>query len=152
MIGAKVSSQASCNLGLESWNLVIHRNMSQLLEVWKRCKNTLEAPFEVLNASDLLQSDAAISVTAGALGVNINDRNAVQQWLSTPVASAASNQQVFEMVRACHENVIRPEYYSLVTQLESGLKAVNDGVFRVRKEVAWMIADNRLQQKYACGT
>ena len=95
------------------------------------------------------EKDAAISVTAGALGVDINDHNAVRGWLQAPVSS---NQQVFDMVRAYHENVIRPEYYALVTQLEAGLKNINDQVFHVRKEVAWMAADNRLAQKYACGT
>ena len=70
-------------------------------------------------------------------------------WMSAPVSS---NKQVFDIVRAYHESVIRPEYCALATQLEAGLKSINDTVFRVRKELAWMTAENRLQQKYACGT
>ena len=56
------------------------------------------------------------------------------------------------MVRAYHEKVIRPEYYSLVCQLESGLKAVDERCFEVRKQLScWMFAENRLSRKHACG-
>ena len=95
------------------------------------------------------QTEAALSVTAGALGVDINDHNAIEAWKRQPVAN---NAEVFNMVRAYHEKVIRPEYFSLVCQLESSLKQVHDKIFYVKKSLAWMQADNRLSQKYACGT
>ena len=56
------------------------------------------------------------------------------------------------MVRAYYEKVIRPEYYSLVCQIEQGLKQVNEGVFHVRRELTWMASENRTAQRHACGT
>ena len=95
-----------------------------------------------------LQGEAALSVTMGALGVNINEQQAVQQWCQT---TPQSNLDVFHMVKAYHEKVIRPEYYVLVCQLEAGLKTVSDNVFKLQSELAWMTAENRLAQKHACG-
>ena len=95
-----------------------------------------------------LQGDAALSVTIGALGVNINEQAAVTQWCQT---TPQNNLEVFNMVKAYHEKVIRPEYYVLVCQLEAGLKTISDQVFKVQADLAWMTAENRLSQKYACG-
>ena len=95
-----------------------------------------------------LQDQAALQVTLGTIGVDINDQNAIQAWgLQQP----ANNAEIFQMVRAYHEKVIRPEYYSLICQLEAGLKAVDDRCFQVKKEVAWMASENRQLQKHACG-
>ena len=96
-----------------------------------------------------LQTEAALSVTAGALGVDINSEQALEAWKAKPVGT---NEAVFNMVRAYHEKVIRPEYFSLICQIEASMKQLHDKLFTVKKSLAWMVADNRLQQKYACGT
>ncbi|CAE7037861.1 unnamed protein product [Symbiodinium sp. CCMP2592] len=95
-----------------------------------------------------LQDQAALEVTAGHLGVDINQRGNVEAWLQQPVAN---NKQVFDMLRVYHERVIRPEYYALVCQLEAGLKTIDNRVFAVRQELSWMSSENRLAQKHACG-
>ena len=95
-----------------------------------------------------LQDQAALEITAAEIGVNIQDHNAVQQWLAAPVQN---NRAVFDMMRAYHTKVIRPEYFSLVAQLEAGLRTLNNNIFSVRKELSWMAADNRQAQKHACG-
>ena len=123
-------------------------------ETPKPAQETMEVDTEGEQKADLLQpfsfqSDAAIEVTAGALGVDINDQNAITGWLEQLVTN---NRQVFDMVRAYHEKVIRPEYYSLTCQLEQGLKQVNEGVLHVRRELAWMASENRTAQRHACGT
>ena len=96
-----------------------------------------------------LQNDAALEVTVAALGINPQDHNAVKNWLDQPVKS---NREMFATMRAYHEQVIRPECYALIVQLETGLKTLNSNIFQVRKELSWMSADNRLMQKYACGS
>ena len=98
-------------------------------ETPKPAQETMEVDTEGDQTGELLQpfsfqSDAAIEVAAGALGVDINDQNAIPGWLAQPVTN---NRQVFDMVRSYHEKVIRPEYYSLVCQIEQGLKQVNEG-------------------------
>ena len=105
-------------------------------------------PERQLLAPFSLQDQAALSVTLGSLGVNINDQTAIQNWAQR---QPANNGEIFNMVRAYHEKVIRPEYYSLVCQLEAGLKAVDERCFEVRKQLSWMSAENRLSQKHACG-
>ena len=95
-----------------------------------------------------LQQDAALEVTVAALGVNPADKEAVQAWLNQPVTS---NREMFATMRAYHEQVIRPETYALIVQLETGLKTLNNGLFQMRKELSWMTADNRLAQKHAVG-
>ena len=87
-------------------------------------------------------------MTAATQGVDVNDHNALEQWCKQPVAN---NLQVFNLVRAYHEKVIRPEYYTLVFQLEAGLRSVDNRVFAVRRELGWMAAENRQAQKYECG-
>ena len=67
-----------------------------------------------------LETTPALQVTAGSQGVDVNDHNALEQWCKKPVTN---NLQVFNLVRAYHEKVIRPEYYTLVFQLEAGLAA-----------------------------
>ena len=70
----------------------------------------------------------------------MNDHNALEQWCKQPVAN---NLQVFNLVRAYHEKVIRPEYYTLVFQLEAGLRSVDNRVVAVRRELGRMAAENR---------
>ena len=41
--------------------------------------------------------------------------------------------------------------YSLIVQLETGLKTLNNALFTMRRELSWMTAENRLAQKYVCG-
>ncbi|CAE7869975.1 unnamed protein product [Symbiodinium microadriaticum] len=94
-----------------------------------------------------LQDQAALDVTIADFGINPQDTNAVNTWLET----APTNRQVMQLVRSYHKNVIRPEYYTLVFQLEAGLRHVGDSVFKVSKDLAWMAADNRLAQKHQCG-
>ena len=89
-----------------------------------------------------------ISHTSSELGVDINDHTAVQAWLGQPVSC---NQQVYNLVRAYHRHVIRPEYYNLVVQLEQSSKGVEDEVFQAKQELQWMAQDNRQQQKQLSG-
>ena len=91
---------------------------------------------------------AAIQVTAGAMGVDINDQTQVNSWLPTPVTTT---QQVMTLMRNYHKAVIRPELYNMVTQLETAVKAVDDRVCRVRREMEWMCCDNRASQRHASG-
>ncbi|CAE7236382.1 unnamed protein product [Symbiodinium sp. CCMP2592] len=109
----------------------------------------VDGPTSSLMQPFSLQRDAALSVTAEAFGVDINQQNAVQEWCNTPIQT---NQQVFDLIRAYHEKVIRPEYFSLVCQLEGGLRAIHDSVFRVKRELNFMVAENRQMQKYMVGT
>ena len=95
-----------------------------------------------------LQDHTALSATLGSMGVNINQPQEIENWLN---AAPTTNREIFNMVRSYHEQVIRPEYYSLVCQLETGLKSISDSVFKVRQELAWMSSENRLMQKHACG-
>ena len=95
-----------------------------------------------------LEPDAALEVTVAALGINPQDKAAVNAWLEQPVAS---NRELFATMRAYREQVIRPECFSLTVQLETGLKTLNNNLFNVRRELSWMSADNRLAQKHACG-
>ena len=96
-----------------------------------------------------LQDEAALSTTMAEVGVNVTDQNATQQWMQAPVTN---NRQVFELVRAYHQKVIRPEYFSLAAQLEVGLRNLNNNIFKVRQEVSWMASENRQAQKHAVGT
>ena len=55
-------------------------------------QETMEVDTEGEQQADLLQpfsfqTDAAIEVTAGALGVDINDQNAIAGWLDQPVTN-----------------------------------------------------------------
>ena len=77
-----------------------------------------------------------------------DSQDALEQWCKQPVAN---NLQIFNLVRAYHEKVICPEYYTLVFQLEAGLRSVDSRVFAVRRELGWMAAENRQAQKYECG-
>ena len=80
-----------------------------------------------------LERDAALEVTVAALGINPQDHNAVRQWLEQPVQN---NPELFATMRAYHEQVIRPECYALIVQLETGLKTLNNNIFQVRKELS----------------
>ena len=95
-----------------------------------------------------IDDSTAVGLTASDLGMDINDHTAVQAWLGQPVQS---NQQVYNLVRAYHRHVIRPEYYKLVVQLEQSVKGVEDEVFQTKQELQWMAQDNRQQQKQVSG-
>ena len=95
-----------------------------------------------------LQDEAALELTVSELGVNPQDQNAVQAWLRAPVGT---NHDMMRVLRAYHEKVIRPEYFSLAAQLEVGLRNLNNGIFKLRQEVSWMASENRLAQKYQVG-
>ena len=84
-----------------------------------------------------LQDEAALSSTAAELGINVADHNAVQQWLNQPVGS---NRDVFAVIRAYRQKVIRPEFYSLAAH-----------IFNIRQELSWMTAENRQQRKAHSG-
>ena len=79
-----------------------------------------------------LDDNAAVQVTAGAMGVDINDGQQVTNWLNTLVTTT---QQVFSLMRSYHKAVVRPELYNMVIQLETAVKAVDDRLFRARKEL-----------------
>ena len=92
-----------------------------------------------------IQDQTAVGLTAAEMGVDINDQTAVQQWLQQPVQN---NQQVCNMVRSYHHQVIRPAMYNLVLQLEAAFKTIDEQVFQTRKELQWLSQDNRMAQKY----
>ena len=93
-----------------------------------------------------IQDHTAAQLTASTFGVDINSTEALEEWLSKPVHT---NKDVMGLMRSYHEKVVRPEMYHLVLQLETALSKIGDDVFKSRQELAWMAADNRLQQKYA---
>ena len=72
-----------------------------------------------------LETTAALQVTAGPQGVDVNDHNALEQLCKQPVQN---NLQVFNRERAYHKKVIRPEYHALVFQLEAGLRSVDSRI------------------------
>ena len=95
-----------------------------------------------------IDDSTAIGLTTSDLIVYINNHTAVQAWLGQPVQC---NKQVYNLKRAYHRHVIRPEYYNLVVQLEQSLKGVEDEVLQTKQELQWMAQDNRQQQKQVCG-
>ena len=109
-------------------------------------------PDEVLGPSLVqpvtVQDEAAIAFTAADQGVDINVAANVQAWLTTPVQT---NRDVIRLIRSYHKQVIRPEYYNIAIQLETALKHIDDRVFQTKRELAWMSADNRSQQKHMAG-
>ena len=95
-----------------------------------------------------VQDEAAFAFTAADQGVDINVAANLQNWLTTPVQT---NRDVLRLVRSYHKQVIRPEYYNIAIQLETALKHIDDKVFQTKRELAWMSADNRSQQKHMAG-
>ena len=95
-----------------------------------------------------VQDEAAFAFTAADQGVDINVAANLQNRLTTPVQT---NRDVLRLVRSYHKQVIRPEYYNIAIQLETALKHIDDKVFQTRRELAWMSADNRSQQKHMAG-
>ena len=107
-----------------------------------------DGPVSGLVVPTLLEDETAFQVTAGELGADVNNPQSVQQVLAAPVHTA---KDVLRIVRGYHKAVVRPEMYGLVLQLESALLKVNDAVFSCRRELAFMTADNRSEQKRSCG-
>ena len=95
-----------------------------------------------------LDNTAADAVTAAEMGVNINDRAALQAWQTAPVTTT---QDVMKILKSYHKTVIRPELYNMVLQLENALRNVDDRLFQAKRELEWMAKDNRNQQRIACG-
>ena len=95
-----------------------------------------------------VQDEAAIAFTAADQGVDINVAANLQAWLTTPVQT---NRDVLRLIRSYRKQVIRPEYYNIAIQLETALKHIDDRVFHTKRELAWMSADNRSQQKHMAG-
>ena len=98
---------------------------------------TLVHPFTV-------DDGAATQITAGMMGVDINQPQRVEEWLKAPVTTT---QDVMKILRCYHKGVIRPELYNMVLQVETALRTVDDRVFQVKRELNWMASDNRQQQK-----
>ena len=98
---------------------------------------TLVHPFTV-------DDGAATQITAGMMGVDINQPQRVEEWLRAPVTTT---QDVMKILRCYHKGVIRPELYNMVLQVETALRTVDDRVFQVKRELSWMASDNRQQQK-----
>ena len=78
----------------------------------------------------LLEDSAAAQVTAGTFGVQVQDQQAMEAWMSRPVNTT---RDVFNIVRNYHKAVIRPELYHLVLQLESALTKIHNDVFNLRQ-------------------
>ena len=97
----------------------------------------------------LLEDSAAAQVTAGTFGVQVQDQQAMEAWMSRPVNTT---RDVFNIVRNYHKAVIRPELYHLVLQLESALTKIHNDVFKAKEELSWMASENRQLQKHAAGT
>ena len=97
---------------------------------------TLVHPFTV--------DDGAATITAGLMGVDINQPQRVEEWLKAPVTTT---EDVMKILRCYHKGVIRPELLNMVLQVETALRTVDDRVFQVKRELSWMASDNRQQQK-----
>ena len=94
-------------------------------------------------------SETAVQLTAAQMGIDMNDQQAVQQWLKTPVPD---RQSVLETMQAYHGAVIRPELYQMVAQIEEAFKHLDDQIFQCSQEVRWLASENRQQQKHLAGT
>ncbi|OLQ00457.1 hypothetical protein AK812_SmicGene16907 [Symbiodinium microadriaticum] len=94
---------------------------------------TLVHPFTV-------DDGAATQITAGLMGVDINQPQRVEEWLRAPVTTT---QDVMKILRCYHKGVIRLELYNMVLQVETALRTVDDRVFQVKRELSWMASDNR---------
>ena len=95
-----------------------------------------------------VQDHIAYQSTAGILGYDFNDPQAVESFLDTKVATA---RDVMRIVRGYHQAVIRPEVYGMVVQLEGALRTINDKVFATQSELRFMASDNRAAQKHQSG-
>ena len=87
-----------------------------------------------------LGATAALSVTAAHAGVDVNDAQALQQWLDEPVGS---RRQALDTVRHYHTGVIRTEMYNLITQAESVVKRLDDRLLRQQDNLPPKFAQSR---------
>ena len=62
-----------------------------------------------------LDTNTALTVTAAHAGIDVNNPQALQQWLDELVGS---RRQALDSVRLYHTGVIRTEMYNLITQVE----------------------------------
>ena len=91
-----------------------------------------------LVATRELEDHTALQVTAGAMGHDVNNPQAVENFLNAPVHTA---REVLQLVRGYHKAVIRPELYGAVVQLESAMKALHDRIFVTQSELRFMASD-----------
>ena len=85
---------------------------------------TLVHPFTV-------DDGAATQITAGLMGVDINQPQRVEEWLQAPVTTT---QDVMKILRCYHKNVIRPELHNMVLQVETALRT---GVSKGKTKKHW---------------
>ena len=95
-----------------------------------------------------LDDHAALQATAGVMGHDINNPQAVENFFNAPVHTA---REVLQLVRGYHKAVTRPELYGAVVQLESAMKVLHDRIFLTQSELRFMASDNRAMQKHPSG-
>lgn len=97
----------------------------------------------------VMQDDVSANLTAAqAAGIAPNDQAAVHEYYQGLVTT---REDVFQIVRAYHVGVIRPELYNLVVQVESVVKNLDDRMLRLQQDCSWLLTESRLAQKQACG-
>ncbi|OLP92479.1 hypothetical protein AK812_SmicGene25715 [Symbiodinium microadriaticum] len=95
-----------------------------------------------------IDSAVATTLTAAEAGVDANDPQAVQAYLSGAVTT---RKDVFDIVRNYHTGVIRSELYNLITQMECVVKNLDDRILRNTTELHWLSSESRTEQKRSCG-
>ena len=95
-----------------------------------------------------LDEDAAYAIAASQAGVDMNNLQAVEQWMAEPIANRGD---VLRTIRHYHIGVIRTELYNVVGQVEHAFANVNDRLLRTQRGLEWLQSDNRQLQKQAAG-
>jgi hypothetical protein len=94
---------------------------------------------------DTLDDTGAVTATAARLNININDDQALQEFMASP--APATMGQLLRSVRAYHEAVIRPELRQLIMQIDRAVQGINEEWLQQRQEFNWLAADSREMQK-----
>ena len=95
-----------------------------------------------------MDQDAAYAIAASQAGVDMNNPQAVEQWMAEPIANRGD---VLRTTRHYHIGVIRTELYNVVGQVEHAFANVNDRLLRTQRGLEWLQSDNRQAQKQAAG-
>ncbi|CAE7601817.1 unnamed protein product [Symbiodinium sp. CCMP2592] len=101
-----------------------------------------------LVAPTVMEAEVAMQTTTGHFGIDVNDHNAVSQFLQRPVQTA---EDVLRLVHGYHLKVIRPETFGMILQVEAAIKSMNDRLFTTTQELKFLASENRAQQKHASG-
>ena len=95
-----------------------------------------------------VEKDAAYSITASQMGVNVQDPSSYSSWMQQRVST---RQEVLDTIRAYHTTVIRSEIQNVVLQVEGIIKQLDDKVLRTHDNLQWLASECRQDQKKLSG-